>query len=363
MKDFDRKIKKMSKEFSVPQQYHQRVDELLESILEKDDEEESIPVKKYFVRLAGIVIAVCLFFTGYLFFSNPKEAKADFFGKLVQNIMDFFGEDEEDAEEIGIKSDKSGSPAKQDLMIELKEKVINSQNIYLMIRIIAPPGVEFREDIGFDYFGFCRGANYNAADLLPGVTDCKLLEVLEERKCVASYVVSISTTEELKEDEQICVFFKDLMVDPNGDSRQMLVEGIWSVPFSVSYTVTDEVIVQGTAKTIYPFLGTEAVFKELKLTSFGIDIVSDVSKVPYDSLGVSDTNIAIILRMIDGSKKVVTSHDKQEEVIDGTGSQYVFQEEAQTFIEYTQQFEEPLDISQVIGVYVEECYVPLLGEE
>ena len=120
---------------------------------------------------------------------------------------------------------------------------------------------------------------------------------------------------------------------------------------------------QWTANKIYPFLGTEAVFKELKLTPFGIDIVSDVSKVPYDSLGVSDTNIAIILQMIDGSKKVMTSHDEQEEVIDGTGSQYVFQEEAQTFIEYTQQFEEPLDISQVIGVYVEECYVPLLGEE
>lgn len=66
------------------------------------------------------------------------------------------------------------------------------------------------------------GENYNSADLLPGVTDCKLVEVSERRSGAASYVVSISTTEKLKEDEQMCVFFKDLMADPNGDG----IEGI-----------------------------------------------------------------------------------------------------------------------------------------
>lgn len=361
MKGFDRKIRKMSREFPVPQQYHQRVDELLETIREEDKEEEIPPDQRHFVRLAGI--AVCLFFMVCLFFSNPKEAKADFFGKLVENILSFFGENEEDAREIGIRSEKSGSPAKQDLMIELQEKVINSQNIYLMIRLVAPPDIEFEEEIGFDYFGFCRGKNYNAADLLPGVTDCKLLEVSDGKKCVASYVVSLSTTEKIKEDEEVCVFFKDLMEDPYGDGRQMLVEGMWSVPFRVSYTVTEEVSAQGTAETRYPFLGAEAVLRELKLTPFGIDLVADVSEIPYDSLGVSDTNISIELRMLDGSRKAVTGHRGQGDVIEGSGSQYVFQEGEQTFIEYTQQFEVPLDISQVIGVYVEECYVPLLGGE
>lgn len=362
MKDFDRKIKKMSREFSVPQQYHQKVDELLESIRE-DEEEKSLPLKKYFVRAAGAVVVVCLLFTGYLLFSNPKEAKADFFGMFMQTIVDFFGKDEDAAGKIGIKSEKGLSSAKQDLMIELKEKVINKHNIYLMIQIVAPPEIEFQEKIGFDYFGFCRGANYNADGLLPGVTDCKLLEVLEGRESVASYVVSISTTEELQEEETVCVFFKDLMADPYGDGRQMLVEGMWSVSFSISYTVTDEVTAQGTAETTYPFLGTEAVFRELRLTPLGIDVISDVSQVDYDSLGVSDTNIAIVLQMIDGSKKAVAGSGGPEEVIEGTGSQYVYQEEEQTFIEYTQQFEEPLDISQVIGVYVGDCYVPLVGME
>ncbi len=362
MSAFDRKIKKMSREFPVPQQYHQRVDELLESFQE-DEKPKSLPVIKYSKKLAGIAVTVCLFFMGYLFFFNPKEVKADFFGKLVQNIIDFFGEDEEVIDEIGIKSDKSSAPAKQDLMIELKEKIVNNQNIYLMIQITAPPEIEFKEEIGFDYFGFCRGSNYNASDLLPGVTDCKLLEVLESRKCVASYVVSISTTEKIKDDEDICVFFKDLMANPYEDNRQMLVEGMWSVPFSASYTVTDEVTAEGTAEMTYIFLDTEAIFQELKLTPLGIDIISDVSKVPYDSLGVSDTDIAVRLQMINGSKKTVTGHDGKEEVIAGSGSQYIFQEGGKTYIEYTQQFDDPLDISQVIGVYIEDCYISLLNKE
>lgn len=351
--DFDKKIKKMSKEFPIPQEYHQRVDEVLETI-SKDNENESFPQKRYSLKIACTVIAICLFFTGYLFFSNPKEAKADFLGTFVRTIMDFFGV----SQDIGVKSDKDDSVAKRDLMIELKEKVIDSQNIYLMVQITAPPDVEFDENIGFDYFGFCRGTNYNSADLVPGSTDLRLLEVLE-KKNIASYIVSISTNEQLKEDEEVTVFFKDLMVDPYGDNPQQLVEGMWSVPFTISYTVSEEVTVKGTKEMSYEFLGTTASITELKLTPLGLSVVTDVSNVPYEEIGISDITIAIGIQMIDGSRQAVTSHDEEEKIISGGGECYVYQENEKAYIKYTYQFDNPIDTAQVIGVYVEDCYVSL----
>lgn len=350
---FDKKIRKMSKEFPVPQEYHQRVDEVLDSI-QNERNEKIFPAKKYSLKIACTFIVICLFFSGYLFFSNPKEAKADFLGTFVKTIMDFFGI----SQDIGIDSDKDDAVSKRDLMIELKEKVIDSQNIYLMIQITAPADVEFDENIGFEYFCFCNGTNYNNTDLIPGATDIRLLEVLE-KKNTASYIVSISTNQQIREDEDVTVFFENLMVDPYGENPQMLVEGMWSIPFAVSYTVSEEVTREFIKEMSYDFLDTTAFIKNLKLTPLGISLVTDVTNVPYEELGISDTTIAIGLQMIDGSRKEVLSHNEDDKIISEGGDCYVYQENEKTYIKYTNQFDNPLDIAKVIGVYVENCYIPL----
>lgn len=356
MTKFDKKIKKLSKEFIVPQEYHQKVDEVLESIQE---ESMSSHTKRPSMRLAGSAVVVFLFIMGCMLFSNSKEVKADFFRGFMQTIMDFFGIEEEASQNIGITSNKDDYAAKQDLMIELLEEVIDSRNIYLVIKITASPEIRFEEQIGFDYFGFCRGSNYNSSDLLPGATDCKLLEVLEKKENVAAYVVSISTNEELKEGEEVSAFFKDLTLDPYGENPQTLVEGIWSVPFTISYTVSEEVSRKGTEEMVYPFLGMTAAVKELKLTPLGLSVISDVSNVPYEELCVADGTIAIRLKMIDGGELTVVSHDAGESTISNTVSNYIFQESGKTYIERTCQFDKPVDAGQVLGIYVEDCYVPI----
>lgn len=360
MTGFDRKIKKLSKEFKVPDGYHQRVDEVLESIREG---KEPSPVRKYSIRLAGALLFLCCFLAGCLFFFNTGEVEAGFFGTFKQTILDFLGIGNETTLTTDISSHKETAQSKLDLMIELQETVADSQNLYLMIKIIAPAHVEFNENITFDYYGFCRGANYNTADLLPGAKGCRLLEVLEGKKNIATYVVDISTDTRLEEGTEVTAFFKDLMLDPYGDSPQMLVEGMWSIPFTVSYTVSDIIELDGTEDMAYSFLNTTAAISKLTLTPLGMTVDSDVSHVPPEELGILDTNISIRLKMIDGSEKTVMSHDTEESTIMTDGSGFIYEKEGRTYLQHTCQFKETVDTNQVIGIYIEDYYVPLKNYE
>lgn len=359
MTGFDRKIKKLSKEFKAPESYHKRVDEVLETI-----QQESVPAprSRAFVKVAGVVFLLCLLMAGYLCFSSAEVAEASFLGSFKQTILDFFGLGEDESREIGVESGKERALSKPDLMIELKEEVMDSHNIYLVIKITAPSNVEFNENINFDYFGFCRGSNYNVSDVLPGTLNCKMLEVLEAKKNVATYVVDIATDEELTEGEEITAFFKNLKSDPNGDNPQMLAEGMWRVTFTTSYTVSEDITVDGTdfetEDTEYSFLDTTAVISKIKLTPLGMTLVSDVSEVPYEELNTSDTGVTIRLKMLDGSEEIVSSPDPDENIM-ADGSDLCFQKDERTYIKKTLQFDKAVDTRQVIGVIVEDCYVPL----
>lgn len=358
MTGFDRKIKESAKKFKVPESYHQRVDEVLESI--KEGKEPS-PIKKYSLRFAGTLLFLCCFLTACLFFLDTGEVEAGFFGTFKQTILSFLGIGNETT--TGIDSHKEMALSQSDLLIELQETVADSQNIYLMIKITAPAYVEFNENITFDYFGFCRGANYNTADLLSGATSCRLLEVLEGKKNIATYVMDISTDTSLEEGAEVTAFFKDLMLDPYGDSPQMLVEGLWSIPFTVSYTVSDKIELDGAQDMTYTFLNTTAAISKLTLTPLGITIDSDVSNVPSEDLGILDTNISIRLKMIDGSEKTVLSHDTEESTIMSGGSGYIYEKEGRTYLQYTCQFKETVDTNQVLGICIEDYYMPLKNYE
>ena len=69
VKSFDKKIKKSSKKFPVPNTYHKKADEILEMIQENS---VSVPKSKPFVKVAIIIVALCLMIIGYLRFSESK---------------------------------------------------------------------------------------------------------------------------------------------------------------------------------------------------------------------------------------------------------------------------------------------------
>lgn len=128
---------------------------------------------------------------------------------------------------------------------------------------------------------------------------------------------------------------------------------------TMEYTVSEEVKVKGTADMIYPFLNTTASLSKLELTPLGLKIVSDISKAPYDELGVSDTTIAVRLKMIDGSENVVISHNTEESTMISSGSTAISQKRERTYMTETDQFKKTIDTSKVMGIYLEDYYVPL----
>ena len=141
MSKFDKKIKRLSKEFQVPETYYQKIDKIIGSIQE---DQVVMPKKKPFVKVAAAIAALCILITGFFFFSSAEVAEASFFQTFRQSIMDFFGMGEEESQEMGIESKKEDAVSKPDLMMELQEVVMDTQSIYAVVKITAPPEVEFR---------------------------------------------------------------------------------------------------------------------------------------------------------------------------------------------------------------------------
>lgn len=356
MGKLDKKIRKLSKEFQVPESYHEKVDEILETIREDD---MPVPRSRVSLRVAGIAAAICVVLTGYLCFSGTVVAEAGVFELFKQTILDFFGMGEDESQQIGIGSDEESGVSRPDLLIELQEKVMDSQNIYLMVKITAPPDVELSDKVTFDYFGFCEGSNYNAMDVLPGARDCTLLELLEGKKNMASYVLTLSTDQQVEEGKEVTAFFKDLVLDPYGEDPKLLVEGMWSVSFTSSYTVSDDAAVEQEGDTVYSFMGTTAIIKDVKILPLGLTLISDVSNVPVEELHTANPGITVRLKMADGSERAVESPDPEVATITSGGSIAEYEEEGKRYHKLTSQFEEAIDTSQVVGVFIEDCYVPL----
>ncbi len=354
MTRFDRNIKKAAKNFHVPESYEKRVEETIQSLSEED---VTFPCESPTKRYKGMLVFVCACLICTILFSTAEVAQAGFLEMFKETILDFLGIETEESQPMGIESLKDYSVSKADLLIELQEKVIDSQNIYLIVKVTAPADIAFHEDIGFDYFALSEGTNYNSDYLIPGARDCQLLEVLEGRNNIATYIVSFSTTKELQEGTEVTAFFKDLEKDPYSDQPEVLVEGMWSITFVIEPTVSEEIRIQGTPDMTYTFLDTPAKLEKLNLTPLGMTVVADISEVDYEQLGFADTSTAIRLKMIDNSELVVSSHDTEEATIINSGSYYFEQSGEKIFITSTYQFVTPISVAQVSGVYLEDYYL------
>lgn len=357
MNKFDRKIKKLSKNFQVPETYHEKVRETLESI---QDEDVVVPRKKPYVKVVTAIAAFCLLVMVCLCFSGIEVAEASFLDTFKETIMDFFGMGKEEAEDIGVESKKEEAVSKSDLMIELQEVVMDTQNIYAVIKITAPPEVEFQEGMTFDYFGFCGGTNYNETTVIPGSRECKLLEVMQSKSNIATFVVNIGTDQQIKEGEEVTAFFKDLLDGPQyEEDTQVLVEGMWSLSFTASYTNSKEITVKGTEEMQYSFSYAKAEIKKIKLLPLGLTLVSDVSQVDEETRNTTDTRFVIRLKMIDGSEITVDTPDENEKCLVNGGSVSNYDKKGRSYQKYVGQFSKAIDINKVMGITIADYYVPI----
>lgn len=356
MKQFDRMLKELSRKVEIPKEYNQRIDEILNSLPEKTISPKAGKRKVY---RKWVAIAFSLIFLVCLLKLNPNEASANIFEQFQLTIMNILNmSQKEDPEAAGVGSRKDQTDSKPDLLLELQETVIDKHSIYLLVKIIAPTDIAFTDDIAFDYFGFCEGENYNTKNLIGGVRDCYLLETRKDKPNVATYVVCITSDEELKEDSMVTMFAKDLTRAPFSDEPELLVEGIWSISFSVAPTVRENITVEGTTDMTFPFLNTTASLDHIELTPLELTVVSDVSKFPYDDLGISDTTIAVTLKMLDGSEQLVMTHNLDDPLIIETGSRECSRTDGKTYLKDTYSFREIVDINKVAGIYIEDLYIP-----
>lgn len=356
MTNFDKEIKRTSKEFEVPETYHEKVDELLATI---QKEQVAMPKKKPYVKVAVAIVTLCILITGFFFFSGAEVAEASLFQTFRQTIMDFFGMGENESQKLGIESKKEDAVSKPDMMMELKEVVIDTQNIYAVIKITAPTDVEFKEGMTFDYYGFCEGTNYNKSDVMPGALECTLLEVMESKSNIATFVVNICTDKEIEEGKEVTAFFNDLLDGPqNEDDTKVLVEGMWSLSFTTSYTNSKEITVKGTEEMQYSYSYSKADIKKIKLLPLGLTVVSDVSRVDEQTRNTTDTRVVIRLKMIDGSEVIVESPN-DEKCLVSAGSVANYDKKGHSYEKYTGQFDKAIDIDQVLGIYIADCYVPI----
>lgn len=359
MNKFDREIKKHIKKIEIPESYDEKVDKVLLDIMKKD---ESVPGEKKpaFYRLLPRLAAclVCIILAVSLF---ALDARADIFSFFKETIMDFLGRgnSEEDIQEMGVDSEKMSVGSKPDLMMELQETVMDSHSIYVLVQMTAPPDIRFDESILFDYFCFCKGTNYNVNELLGGSLSCELLEVSKDHPNTATYVVSLVFDEVLEEGSEVTVCFKDLTRDPCSEDPELLIDGLWSLTFYYDPTVTDYIELEGNADMEFPFLDTKARLLKIELSPFGMLLYADVSDFPRDKLGVSETNIAIRLKMIDGSELTVVSHEPEKEGYVQGGSISFSEEGDKTYEQVNLEFTHMINIGKVAGVYIEDLYVPV----
>lgn len=343
----------MKRNFPIPESYHEKVDEILDKI-----KEENSPVKQKnnARKVIFTVLFVCLILTGIFTFSSTGTAKIAFFDSFKNSILNFLGMDENTGNKLGIESNKESQKSKPDLMMELKEVVMDEQNLYAVVKITAPASISFTKEITFDYYGFCEGENYNASTAVTGAKECTLLEVSQSHPNIATYVVRMAADTPVKEGKNVTVFFKDLISKPANEPN-VLVEGIWSLPFVSSYTKEKSLTIRGNKNTTYSLLGVPVSIQKIKLTPLGMTMVTDVTDIPLDTLHTSDTRITIRLKMIDGSEKLVETPDADAKMLVSGSSISEYEKKGKTYHKYTAQFEKAVDPSHVLGFIIEDSTI------
>lgn len=355
MTDFDRKIRELSRNVEIPKEYDKRIEQELSQI---PKEEQSDSGRKYRMSSKKLVIAFLLICIVGVLGNGVIEANANIFDTFKLTLMSIFHIEKEDAE-IEVESKQENIKSKPDLQLEMQEVVTDHQGVYLLIKITAPPEITFSNKISFDYFAFCEGENYNADKLIGGATDCYLLETMEEKPNVATYVAELTTDMRSYEGQYVTAYFKDLTLDPYGEDPQLLVEGMWSITFVPELTVKDGIEIEGDSDMVFPFVDTTATVQHIEITPLGMTLLSDVSNVPYEELGLSDTSIAIHFKMIDGSEKYISPYDPDTEYIVDSGNVEYIQEKDASIQKNVYSFSEALDVAKIVGVYIQELYVPI----
>lgn len=358
MNKFDKKIKEMSQDMQTPASYDKKVDELLQTLDKREARSSKSKIGIRFLQLAFCLFCVLLILSFHTF-----SVHADIFTFFRETIMDFLmGGSDENPEDLGIGSDHRYAKSKPDLFLELTEKVIDSHNIYLLIKITAPSNIRFAQNITFDYFCFCKGTNYNVDQLIGGAISCELLEINEDRPNIATYVVSLIFDEELEEDTDITACFRDLTLEPNSDHPTLLVNGVWSLTFQFTRTITDNIKIEGNPDMTFSYNNTMAEVKSLELTPLGMVLVSDISNFPAEELGFSDARIAIRLKLIDGSEQVITSQDPEGPNFTQSSMFSFWEADGVMYQRDTIEFTNAINIDKVLGIYVGDLYIPLKSD-
>lgn len=361
MSSFDKELRKRSKKIKVPENYEKKIEEILIGL---PAEKQTTRYGKRFGARRIIQLAVCILVIVGIGILGVTSTDANIFESFKKTIMSFFeSEDGSAPEKLGVKSQQNYAQSKSDLMLELRESIIDRNSIYLLVKVTAPADVVFDSDVGFEYFAFYKEQTQESKELLGGVTDCRLLEVLEEEHA-ATYVVSLSTTEEIVDGASLYVTFKNMMQDPNGDDAQLLVEGLWSFAFTADYTVTEQLSAEGVADKRLLFLEDEATVRSVVVTPLGMELSVWITQKDYELAAVSNDRLDIRLKMLDDSEAVLMCHDIEVETpyISSAGMEFSENEEGPC-VTYQFEFEQVQDLKQVLGVCVDDVFVPLRNIE
>lgn len=355
MTDFDKKIRELSRNVNIPKGYDKRINEELYKIPKT---EKRYFRKGYWLNKKKLAVVFCLICIAGVLGYGTIEANANIFDTFKFTILDLFhiGEDDKD---LAVESKQKLVESKQDVQLEMREVVTDHQGMYLLVKITAPPDITFNKDVGFEYFAFCEGENYNADKLIGGARDCYFIENMEEKPNVAIYVMNLTADMDELEGKNITAYFKDLTLEPNGENPQLLVEGMWSITFLSELTVKEDIEIEGKSDMVFPFVNSTATVEQIELTPLGMSLLSDISKVPYEDLGISDSTIAIRLKMIDGSEKYLSPYVPDKDYIVDTGSIEYDKKDDRYFQKNLFSFSEMVDITKVVGIYIQDLYVPV----
>lgn len=370
MNEFDKMMKADSDKVDIPSNYNNRVDGVLNSLPERDVK----PVRRSRIPIiAAVVMAVSLFVVTLSV--GKVQSNANFFESFKLTLMDIFhigtgdnnsehGNDaeasyQEKADKLGVESRTEEIKAKMDLMMELKETIIDTHGIYVLVQITAPSDIAFNDDISFDYYAFCEGSNYNADNVIGGAISCSFLERRKSSPNVVLYVMELTGDIGQYMGKDISACFKDLTVNPNGDDREVLVEGIWSISFVADSTVREGIEISGDGEISFPYISTTASIMKLEMTPLGLSMTSDVSNMPFDELGVSDTTISLRIRMVDGTEYVLSPYEDSERYIVDSAESEFDQADGISYQKDIYSFSSPIDIDRVLGFYVQDVFVPV----
>lgn len=381
MNEFDKMMRENSEKVNIPDGFEDKVENVLGSLPERDIKQTN--TKKTGVRLA-VILAVVIIFAAMGTFAVRSEA--NIIDTLKMTLMDIFGNGKEsgtgpnkenqankssDNDSYGNSSlemslaeadiRKEESEAKRDLMIELKETIVDPNGIYALLQITAPSDIELNKDITFDYFAFCEGTNYNSDSTMGGAVSCDFLESTKDRPNVALYVMKLTGSVSNYEGKSIAACMKDLTMMPNSEDREVLVEGMWSVSFMAEKTVRNSIVLADFGddeEIIFPYITAEAKIVSLTLTPLSISLTSDVSAMPFEELGVSDTTISLSLLMSDGEMLVISPYSETERYITESGESEFDQAEGVSYQKDIYSFAQPVDINKVVGIYVQGVFVP-----